>query len=471
MNILKTAGFFILAIFVFIGLNGCKKDELITDSNASLEFSNDTILFDTVFTTVGSSTRNFKIYNRHDQKINISRIYIAGGTNSFFRMNLDGIPGHEFSDITIEAGDSLYVFTEVTIDPNNGNNPLIVTDSIVFETNGNIQDVDLVAWGQDAYFHAPPNNSGSSFFTLPCNEVWMNDKPHVVYGWAVVDSLCNLNILPGTQVHFHNNSGLLIYTDGELNVTGTESNKVVFQGDRLEYDYDKLPGQWVGIWMLASGSCLIDNALIKNGTFGVRCDTVGTSGIGLTMTNTMIENMTSLGIYGNAGAKINATNCLVDNIGQYTVAISVGGDYVFNHCTFGNHWLFGDRSTPVMLVTNWYEFSPGNNIVRPLNLAVDNCIIYGDQDNELTLDLLSGSILNYHFANCAIKTDQNVSGPEFTNNLINQNPIFMDPSIQNYHLAASSPCKDAGNTVSGVITDLENKPRDGSPDIGCYEIQ
>ncbi len=469
MNILKTSGFFLLLIFIFASIQGCKKDEPITDPNAKLEFSNDTILFDTVFTTVGSSTRHFKIYNRHDQTLKISRIHIAGGTNSFFRMNLDGIPGYEFSNITIEAGDSLYIFTEVTVDPNNSNNPLIVTDSIVFETNGNIQDVDLVAWGQDAYFHSPANGSGSSFFTLPCSEVWMNDKPHVVYGWAVVDSLCGLTVLPGTQVHFHNNSGLLVYTDGELNVTGTQSNKVVFQGDRLDYAYDKLPGQWTGIWMLASGECNIDNAIIKNGTFGVRCDTVGASGIGLTLNNTIIENMTSLGIYGNAGAKITAMNCLVDNIGQYNVAITVGGNYTFQHCTFANDWLFGERSTPAMLVTNWYEFN-SMNIVRPLNLFVDNCIIYGNQDNELTLDLITGGVLNYHFANCNIRTDQNVSGSEFSNCQINNYPVFYDVTLQDYRIFSSSPCKDAGNNTTGISMDLEGNPRDGNPDIGCYEV-
>lgn len=43
----------------------------------------------------------------------------------------------------------------VTIDPNKDDNPLIQTDSIVFETNGNLQDVDLVAWGQDANYITP----------------------------------------------------------------------------------------------------------------------------------------------------------------------------------------------------------------------------------------------------------------------------------------------------------------------------
>lgn len=460
-------GIFSIAFF----FSSCKKDSIITDSSAKVSFSNDTIIFDTVFTTVGSVTKNFTVRNPHNRTINISRVFIAGGTSSNFRMNVDGINGYDFSNITIEPGDSMYVFVEVTVDPNNSNNPMIITDSIVFETNGNIQDVDLVAWGQDAYFYAPTSGSGSSFHYLTCNDVWNNDKPHVIYGWAVVDSACSLTINAGTQVHFHPNAGLLVYKDAQLNVLGNNSSKVVFQGDRLEHNYDKLPGQWNGIWMLTSGACNIDYAIIKNGSFGVRCDTVGTAGLGLTITNTIIENMTSLGIYGNSGAKIDAVNCLVNNIGQYNLAITVGGEYNFNHCTFANHWLYSDRQTPVALITNWYEFSPVVNIVRPLDLVFNNSIIEGDNDNELTLDLLTGSILNYSFANCAIKTDANTSGPEFSNCLINQPIHFVDVALQDYHFWSNSILIGAANLVGGVTTDLDAKLRDSSPDIGCYEYQ
>ena len=70
-----------------------QKDVLITDSSAQLTFSNDTILFDTVFTTVGTVTKNFKIINPHNQPINISSIDLASGTSSDYRINVDGIPG------------------------------------------------------------------------------------------------------------------------------------------------------------------------------------------------------------------------------------------------------------------------------------------------------------------------------------------------------------------------------------------
>ncbi|HPD54413.1 MAG TPA: hypothetical protein PLI08_10740, partial [Bacteroidia bacterium] len=137
----------LLAFFgLLIGFSSCKKDEFITDGDAKLEFSTDTVIFDTVFTTVGSSTEVFVVYNRNDQPVKVSSIRLATGDQSMFRLNVDGLPGRSFSDVEIGADDSIFIFVEVTVDPNNQNTPLVVTDSILFETNGNLQDIDLVAW-------------------------------------------------------------------------------------------------------------------------------------------------------------------------------------------------------------------------------------------------------------------------------------------------------------------------------------
>src|SRR5688572_13446487 len=70
--------------------SSCRKDELLTDSSAKLEFSTDSVLFDTVFHFAGSTTKVFRIYNRHDRTMNISRAYLAGGTGSAFKLNIDG---------------------------------------------------------------------------------------------------------------------------------------------------------------------------------------------------------------------------------------------------------------------------------------------------------------------------------------------------------------------------------------------
>ena len=62
-------------------------------SKENLTFSVDTIVFDTVFTTVGSTTKQFKIYNPSSKSIQIDEIELMGGDQSPFRLNVDGEKG------------------------------------------------------------------------------------------------------------------------------------------------------------------------------------------------------------------------------------------------------------------------------------------------------------------------------------------------------------------------------------------
>lgn len=87
--------------------SSCKKEQLNTSSGIS--FSTDTLTFDTLFSTLGSTTRFFTIRNTLKQPIKISNIRLAGGTASAYRINVDGDSGVAFKDIEIPAKDSLYV--------------------------------------------------------------------------------------------------------------------------------------------------------------------------------------------------------------------------------------------------------------------------------------------------------------------------------------------------------------------------
>ncbi|MBL0032090.1 MAG: hypothetical protein IPP27_07880 [Bacteroidetes bacterium] len=48
-------------------LFSCKKDDFETSGNVQLSFSEDTVMFDTVFTSVGSATEVFTVYNTEDK--------------------------------------------------------------------------------------------------------------------------------------------------------------------------------------------------------------------------------------------------------------------------------------------------------------------------------------------------------------------------------------------------------------------
>ncbi len=54
---------FSLCLFGLFMLSCNKDDEIDNDPGIKLGFSQDTILFDTVFTTIGSATQTFKVYN------------------------------------------------------------------------------------------------------------------------------------------------------------------------------------------------------------------------------------------------------------------------------------------------------------------------------------------------------------------------------------------------------------------------
>jgi len=475
-KLFKTA-FNILSVGIILIIFGCRKDVAITDNSAKITLSTDTIVFDTVFTSIGSTTRILKIVNSYNQKIVISSIKLGGGLNSQFRINVDGIPCVEIHNVEIPAKDSIYVFVKVTVNPNNINSPLVINDSILFETNGNPQQVNLVAWGQDAYYYYP--NPGSFYSIIPCNSTWTNDKPHVIYGYAVVDSACTLNIEAGTRVHLHNNAVLWVYKDGTLHVNGTLINPVTFQGDRLEQDYKELPGQWGEIW-LSAGS--IDNtinyAIIKNGIIGLQVDTFAGSNPTLTMTNTIIENMTDVGIYGR-GSKIVADNCVIGNCGVYAVALTIGGSYNFRHCTIGNYWNYNTRQTSSLLLNNYYKDVNDYIQIRPLVKATfENSIIYGNLENEITLDTtIYGGLFNYYFDHCLLQTGLSMTNPSHFSVCVKSaiNP-FADPTNNDYTHSAGSAAVDAGssiitNTPPALMFDILGHSRNlgTAPDIGAYE--
>ena len=186
------------------------------------------------------------------------------------------------------------LFIEVTINPNNQNTPFLVNNQLEFTTNGKTQLIDLVAFGQNANFYTPSDNLfiadkdtiNFRYYSISQNTTWTKEKPHVIYGYVIVEPNATLTIEEGAQIYCHANSGLFIGNPilganndgGTLNVNGSLGNEVVFQGDRLEDWYQDAPGQWSQIWLCAgSKNSTINYAIIRNGTVGIKADTLGNS--------------------------------------------------------------------------------------------------------------------------------------------------------------------------------------------------
>src|SRR5688572_9878881 len=133
--------FIVLSALGFLLLSGScrKKETFLDDPSAKLSFSTDSVLFDTVFTTIGSATRNFRLINNNNQRIRISSLALEGGASSPFFLNVDGEKGKVFRDLEIAAHDSMYVFVQVMIDPTGANAEVIINDKVICTTNGNTQ--------------------------------------------------------------------------------------------------------------------------------------------------------------------------------------------------------------------------------------------------------------------------------------------------------------------------------------------
>jgi len=470
--------YYIALIALGFGIIACERDNFSDSPSLKLKFSADTVLFDTVFTTIGSSTRYLKVYNKSNSDVRISSIRLAGGSTSPFRINVDGMSGTTFSDIPLRSKDSLFVFVEVTVDPTSQNSPLLIPDSIVFQTNGNVQDVKLVAWGQDVHLFKSK--------TITTDTVLQADKPYLIYDYLLVNPNVSLTIEAGAKLHFHNFSQLIVA--GTIKVDGEPEKPVIFEGDRLEKFYRDKAGQWNGVWLYAgSKNNTIQWAEIKNSIVGLIVDTCVTPGVPtVAISHSKVENTSYIGLLAR-GAKIDADNCLFANSAQVSVALTMGGAYRFYHCTVANFW--GDymfRKGPALLLNNYYLYQLVENgpyYVEPRDLtdaSFYNSIIYGSIGNEFGVDnKVNGQAvnaqMNYYFQDCILKvpSDYDLSDESKFKRILRLDPKFKNPYEHIYLLDTLSPAKDMANIdISNLYPiDLKNFNRltDAKPDLGAFE--
>lgn len=458
----------LIALCLFLALLSCEKNEFIVADGSEFSFSTDSIIFDTVFSGIGSATKHFKVYNKSSKDIVIPEIFLAKGNESKYRLNIDGNPSNTANDVKLRKNDSLYIFVEVTI--HTDQDALLEQDSIVFRSASGQHDIKLLAWGQDVHFI-----NGQIINTT----TWNNDKPYLIYNSMLVDEDQVLTIEAGASLHFHRGSRL--YVAGTLKIQGSFEEPVILQSDRLEQMYSDVPGQWDGIWLMSgSKHNNFNHAIIKNAVIGIQADTLANESIPtLTLTNSIIEHMSFAGIYAQ-GSTIFASNCLISDCAFYNVALTIGGSYNFYHCTFANYWQNSFRNTPMLVLNNYYEFQ-GQPIIRDIDQAgFYNCLIWGNRENEIYIDAYAGQgQLNYEFDHCLLKytADSRLNQNFLFLCITNKDPLFKDTEKYDYRLDELSPAINKGSRQTVDLFpqwlnfDLKQNSRilDLAPDIGAFE--
>jgi len=495
--------------------SSCREDFEFKPSSGNLSFSTDTLYLDTVFTDIGSSTYQFKVYNRSDEDISIPSVALAEGENSRYRLNVDGFAGKLFEDVEILANDSIFVFVEITADINTlvaDDRQFLYTDQVLFDSGDQNQKVELVTLVKDAHFLFPErfpdgttetlslgmNNEGDEVliegFFLDDNELtFTNEKPYVIYGFAGVPSGKTLEIQAGARVHFHESSGIIVANGASIHVDGELSsdpelleNEVIFEGDRLEPEFSEVPGQWFTIWLTAGST---DNRFnyttIKNSTVGILMDSNdGTSDPTLTLKNTQIYNSSNVGLLART-AFIDAENLVINNAGQAALNLSLGGRYNFRHSTIVNYWRNSFRQFPALLIENQLETQDNLFVADLVEANFSNCIIYGNERVEVLFNRSDEAAFNFKFENTLLRINPfntdlldlpefDFNNTDFYENItLNESPEFLDTALNKLNISNESAANGSGNTQTAgqVPKDIlgVDRSQTQNPDAGAYE--
>lgn len=467
---LKKALIFLFALVLFASsLSSCRKENFYKGKNEILTFSVDTLSFDTVFTQTGTVTRFFRIENNTNTSVLLDRISLQNKDGmGTFRINVDGRPGTEFTQIEVPAKDFIYVFAEATVDPNNATNPFIILDELVYEYANIKQTSYLEAWGRNAVYH-----KGEIYRSE--NIRWTNILPHVIlrndtFPGVGVDSFSVLNIDPGTEIYVEQGAG--IFVDGELYVGNASSqDSVVFRSNRIEKiqygndDFENTPGLWQGIALFSGSKAEIYNTCINQAVWGIQArhftedivDMVNDNGRPDVLLDKVQIKNSAINALVALNAKVVATNCMFYNSGNTTVAIGLGGDLQFDNCTIFNNGVSGSKDNFGLVLSNFAKVASGTGVNELDKADFTNSIVYGSSEEKLGLFRDAQVAFNYSFTNCLLQSLLETEGG-FTDCIFNQNPAFESASNGDFSLKENSPCIATG-IDNGIFEDIYFMPR------------
>lgn len=476
----------LVILFLSICLAACKQGIVSGDPTLKLEFSHDTLLFDTVFSTMGSSTKKVMVYNPNKNALCIERVQMREG--KYFKINLDGENElDQLRDITLRGGDSLFMFVRVYIDPLNEDNPVLLDDDIAFSVNGNIQNINLQAYGQDII--KIQGNNGKVIY--PQHLTLKSNKPYLLYDTVAVAG--NLTIEAGATIYMHKGAALYVY--GNLTALGTKEHPIIFRGDRTDHLFDSVPyrmasGQWEGIYLLnpegfAPPTYSMDYVDILSGTVGlyVYSEAQDTLLPHLYLNNSRIHNHSIYGlIVQNAHADV--VNCEISNCASYCVYLA-GGKHNFAHNTIAAY--YGYPYTDLNIHHNVLADDVAAVYINDLSKnrprtrsSFFNCIITGGRKNNL---VVATPLVDYYegdFKGNYLRCDsldkayaQNNVYATDSDSCVFKNIYYLYKEYHYYdfQLDSLSPAQGIADSTIAQIYPIDRwgVSRESKPDAGCYE--
>ncbi len=391
----------------------CSDYNSVSDSpNASLSFSRDSVYFDTLVSTISSTTETLMVYNHQSDGLIVQTVSLEKGKESPFRINVDGetLSDGIGEDFLIRKKDSLRVWIEVTPPLVGTNEPRVYHDKIIFRLrNGKEQKVNLSVGAIDA--HIVKGLAVTEDMTLD------NQKPYVIYDSLVVSPGVRLTLLPGTRLMFHDKTAVDVY--GTLVAEGTFDRPVVFRGDRMDHmfdnlKYDNTPGRWEGIRLHAeSFHNRLAHCDIHSAKFGIVCDSSDISIPKLELNSSIIHNVSGDGLQLNH-CNSSIYNSQISNTLGRSVYI-FGGSYEFVHNTIAQYYPFSAKRQEALYLAN----IEGKNYRDLLKAHFVNCVITGYDEDVImgSIDEGSDTPVDYLFKNCFLRTPSSSDTLRFIGNV------------------------------------------------------
>ena len=451
----------IVMVVSAVGLSSCIEDGYTSSPGDRPSFSVDTLYMGTVITTDVSTTHRFTVRNPHSKGLIVSDIRVVGENADLFRLNVDGLSGTTFSNVEIRANDSIYVFVSCTLPENNVNTPVDVTADISFVTNGVTDKVALLATGRDVtrlYGHVVESDTQ-----------FVAEKPYQIFDSLVVAPDVTLTLPAGTSLMFHDKAYLRIY--GTLISEGTVDNPVEMRGDRTGdvisgITFDLMAGQWHGVdFMPGSKGNRLSHTNVRNTVQGVIVVDSQLELVNSRLRNSQYRALTA------QGSDITAIGCEFAEAPYGTVFL-LGGESIFDHCTFPNYYLFSAIYEPSLTLAHLNETSKVEGFDGPFTRAtITNSILYGLGSDIAPGDLTDTEVF---ISNCLFKSAGS-DDEHFIDCLWDADPLYYtvrEDYIFDYRLKPESPAIGAGNASlsnhPAASTDAYGLNRGQSPDIGAY---
>ncbi len=467
----------IVGMLMMVMMSSCDSNSP-TDATATIRFSVDTLMFDTVFTSQGSATKIVMLHNDTKSPLIIDKVTQQDGSS--FLVNLDGEDSLAYlRNIRLPAGDSLYLFVRAIIDPQNSQSPVLVTDRLTFYlSNGNTSVLCLEAYGQDVTL--------IDSMVLYDDYTFVAAKPYLVRYYIASAPEAKVTIEPGAAFYMHKGASAVFY--GPLEAKGTPAEPIVFCGDRLDdyisgIPYAYMPGQWEGVYLYDNEGVApewhLANVRIVSAVNGLFCYGKSyTQRPTLTLHNARIHNNDQYGlILLNTDAAVG--NCEISNCASYCIYMD-GGEATFVHNTIAAYYRHTAYNSNVGLYDTPREDVAAvylNNIskAKTTKASFYNNIITGVRANQLMIASPFPDLYTGEFKGNYLKTDTlrlpNASDNAYAkdSDTVFVNDYYSDYRYFDFRLDSLSPARGIADSVAALAfpTDMTGLPRT-TLDAGCY---